>query len=445
MRCPKCHVDLGEGMLPARCPECGANLAVGANTHEAAAGARRTTASYAGADIPRRSGGGNIIRALVAILLVAIAGALASFVLYQLEFWGGRTLPNVCGMRLELANAELEEAGFTSRVETRKDDGQAGIVLEMSPAAGNRMAEGTQVLLYVSDQRTMPEVVGKQRDEAQQLMDAEGIPCEFVEEVSDEAEGIVLDSTSPAGTALTSESLVTLRVAKARTVPNIVGIDEAQARAMLTDAGLTTKIVYVDTTDAVNDGKVISCNPGVGSAVHSGDVVEVTVNRSRIEHLKKAGEAVLRAVYDCGDPSAGDSPIGAALRPYVDPAMIVSGTTTCADASNHQLWYGVVKHGNAAPAGLPVGFGELPRSIVSIDSVTATNEGHVTAAVTVRWDWSALGAGYEGISSVDTHYVSMDFNDQDQLVAFWDEQTDIPSYEFDTTPEEEPRDDNDGA
>ncbi|MBQ3282844.1 MAG: PASTA domain-containing protein [Atopobiaceae bacterium] len=436
MRCPKCHVDLGEGMLPARCPECGANLAVGANTHEAAAGARRTTASYAGNDIPRRSGGGNIIRALVAILLVAIAGVLASFVLYQLEFWGGRTLPDVCGMRLELANAELEAAGFTSRVETRKDDGQAGIVLEMSPAAGDRMADGTQVLLYVSEQRAMPDVVGKHRDEAQQLMDAEGIPCEFVEEISDEAEGTVLGSTSPVGTVLTSESLVTLRVAKPRTVPDIVGIDEAQARAMLSDAGLSAKIVYVDTTDAANDGKVISCNPGVGSTVHSGDTVEVTVNRTRTEHLKKAGEAVIRAIYDCGDPSAGDSPIGAALRPHVDPAMLVSGSTTCADASNHQLWYGIVKHWSTLPEGVPAGLGELPRSIVSIEGLTATNDGHVTAAVTVRWDWSVLGAEYAGITSTDTHYVSMDFNDQDLLVAFWDEQTDVPAYEFETAPEE---------
>ena len=424
-------------MLPACCPKCGANLASGMDTRERAQDARRVTSSYAaqGQGIPRRSGGGNILRALVAILLVGIAGAIVSFVLYQSEMWGGRSIPDVSGMRVERATQELEAVGLSASVETVRDDGQAGLVLEMSPAAGERVADGTQVRLVVSQQRVMPAVVGKTREEARQLMETEGIPCEFVDEVSDETAETVLSATSPEGTALTSQALVTIHVAVPRTVPDLAGFDEDDARTRLTDLGVTVKVTYVESSNPADDGKVVGTNPSAGSAVRKGDTVELKVSRARVEALKKIGEEIVRAIYDCPDPLAGDAPIGAALRPYVDPAMRVSGETTAKDATNYQLWYGVVKHWKKLSAGAPEGLDALPRSIVSIDSIQATKEGHVTVAVTVRWDWSALGAGYGGVTSTDAHYISMDFNDQDLLTAFWDEQTDVPLYEVVTTPD----------
>ena len=447
MRCPKCRKELGDGMLPACCPHCGANLAAGVDTRRSAREARRVASSYAAQqpDIPRRSGGGNIARAFVAILLVGIAAALVSFVLYENEMWGGRSIPDVVGMRVERATEELAASGFTTTVETRKDDGQPGLVLEQSPAPGDRMAEGTQIKLFVSEQRTMPDVVGKTREEAQALMDAEGIPCEFVDEVSDEAAGTVLSSTSPAGTALSSEALVTLHVAAPRTVPEVVGLDESMARTKLTDIGLEVKVTYVEVSDTSTDGKVTAVNPAPGTAVHKGDTVEITVNRARIERLKKAAEGILNAVYDCADPSSADSPIGAALRSYVDPNMRVSGETTANAATNYQLWYGIAKHWQKTPEGVPEGMAALPRTLLQIDGIEATADGHVVAAVTVRWDWSPLGGDYAGVTSTDTHYVSMDFNDQDLLTAYWDEQTDMPYYEIQATPENkdaENKDDN---
>ncbi len=56
-----------------------------------------------------------------------------------------------------------------------------------------------------------------------------------------------------------------------------------------------------------------------------------------------------------------------------------------------------------------------------------------TAEVHVNWDWSRFGTEYAGVTSSDTHYVTMTFDDEGRLVSFSDPQTDVPAYEVQTT------------
>ena len=55
-------------------------------------------------------------------------------------------------------------------------------------------------------------------------------------------------------------------------------------------------------------------------------------------------------------------------------------------------------------------------------------DGTVTATVTVRWDWSPLGKGYENVVSTDTHKVTMHFDKDGGLTSLSDPAGDVPAY-----------------
>ena len=60
----------------------------------------------------------------------------------------------------------------------------------MDPVAGSREEEGSEVTIHVSEARTIPDVAGKQRDEAAALLEKDGFEkVSFVTEKSNEREG----------------------------------------------------------------------------------------------------------------------------------------------------------------------------------------------------------------------------------------------------------------
>ena len=48
--------------------------------------------------------------------------------------------------------------------------------------------------------------------------------------------------------------------------------------------------------------------------------------------------------------------------------------------------------------------------------------------MSVHWDWTSLGDGYQGVTSDDLHTVTMTFDDEGRLLTFYDPQTDVPAY-----------------
>ena len=97
-------------------------------------------------------------------------------------------------------------------------------------------------------------------------------------------------------------------------------------------------------------------------------------------------------------------------------------------ASDAALYKNLVKGNTALPAGVNPKLAYLPRSVASIDSLKGSTDGTVTATVTVRWDWSPLGKGYENVVSTDTHKVTMHFDKDGGLTSLSDPAGDVPAY-----------------
>lgn len=272
----------------------------------------------------KKGGKGKVVVIVLACLLVV--GGAAAGITYYLEIWGGKMLPNVVGMTQTDASFVLENKGFGVREEKVKSDETEGMVLLMDPGAGAREDPGTQVVIHVSEARTVSEVAGKQRDEAAAQLEKDGFAnVVFVTQKSDEREGLVLGVDPESGTKAKADTEITVTVAAPYTVPDVSGKTWDEASQLLEDAGYVATSLYVYDESAA-PGTVLKTDPVAGDKVASGSTVEVSVALSRASELEQAALGYLGGVQGSGEPvTIGGT---AYLVESVDAVRYEGGETT---------------------------------------------------------------------------------------------------------------------
>jgi beta-lactam-binding protein with PASTA domain/predicted Ser/Thr protein kinase len=200
---------------------------------------------------------------------------------------GEATIPFLRGTGRRQAQRRLEAAGF--RVDVREEfseDIPEDRVIETSPPARSRLERGRTVTMVVSRGRRqveVPDVVGRDREEAERLLEGRGLRVSFRDREDDEREpGTVLEQDPAAGRKIDDGSTVTLTVAKEpkqTEVPDVVGDQADDATAALEDAGFRVRRREraVDTPD--EDGSVLEQNPPAGQKREKGSRVIITVGR----------------------------------------------------------------------------------------------------------------------------------------------------------------------
>ena len=170
----------------------------------------------------------------------------------------------------------------------------------MDPVAGSREEEGTEVTIHVSEARTIPDVAGKQRDEAAALLEKDGFEkVSFVTEKSNEREGLVLGIAPEAGSKAAAGTEITVTVAVPFTVPDVKGKTWDEASKMLTDEGYEPVASYVY-DDSVPAGTVLGTTPETDAKADSGSTVTVSVALSRGAELEQAALSYLGGLRDSG-------------------------------------------------------------------------------------------------------------------------------------------------
>ena len=163
MKCPHCGRELGEGLLPARCPGCGqglsanssrANLRAARESADRAAASRRSVEGLSGRGAGRRDRSHTakrVGRIILGLVLVTAACAAVVFVAWRAELIGGRTVPDVTGWNQSSATAKLEEKGFSVGVnEVAAEGTAAGVVVSESPRGGERVEAGSTVSIDIA-------------------------------------------------------------------------------------------------------------------------------------------------------------------------------------------------------------------------------------------------------------------------------------------------------
>jgi serine/threonine-protein kinase len=127
-------------------------------------------------------------------------------------------VPYVIGQLRREAGDTLSDRGLKPRFEERESDEPAGQVLATDPAPGESVPEGSDVTVFYSDgPEEVPDVVGLQQEEAEQLLRDAGFEPRVVETTDTDApEGEVVQQSPEGGEDASEGSPVTIVVSAAQ-------------------------------------------------------------------------------------------------------------------------------------------------------------------------------------------------------------------------------------
>jgi serine/threonine-protein kinase len=158
-------------------------------------------------------------------------------------------------------------------------------VASQLPLASSDAVSGSSVTLTISDgpgNTSVPiDLIGLSLEEARIRLAAVGILISQTVAVdSDQAPGVVLNVNPSPGTLVTAGSGVVLEIASGNIkVPSLVGLNEIDAKTILTQAGfLIRELTAFDATKPINT--VLSQAPESGITKLIGSVVTITINKN---------------------------------------------------------------------------------------------------------------------------------------------------------------------
>ena len=223
---------------------------------------------------------------VIALLLLGLLG-LGAYLVAQNLFGQEVRVPGVVGRQVSQAQELLEQRGLEAELRRRSSDAEPGTVFRQDPRKGTTLEEGDSVLLFVSTgpgTTEVPDLVGSTTAQAQQALEEAGL--EVGTPTQDASEDVPKDriiSQSPAaGEEVETGTPVDFVVSTGPeapatvTVPDVVGSDEATARAELEDAGLTPQSTTAASEEAA--GTVIEQSIAGGTVVAEGTTVTITVS-----------------------------------------------------------------------------------------------------------------------------------------------------------------------
>jgi serine/threonine-protein kinase len=219
---------------------------------------------------------------LLALLLIGLA--IGAYLLLAPE---KKEVPDVVGNRSAVASQRLQNAGFEVNIETvQSDDVPDDQVATQDPQPGEEAEEGSTVTIIVSSgpgQATVPGVVGRKQDVAENMMEEAGFETDVRREPSDSVdEGRVISTQPGENTQLQKGRTVTLTVSEGPeqvSVPDLVGAQEDDARGALADAGLKAAVSEEESEDE-DPGTVLRQDPGSGKQVDKGSTVKLVVAKA---------------------------------------------------------------------------------------------------------------------------------------------------------------------
>ena len=229
---------------------------------------------------------------LIAIGTILVVGAILA-ITYACQLWGGKVVPDVMGLSENEAREKILSSGFDVETENIASDDIEGIVIKQNPDRGGRAREGSKIMLSISIKRVIPELVGLDKKSAEDLMKKNGFTnFDFVTVKSDEEKDTIVGVTPDVGTRSKADAKVTIQLAEPYTVPNVEGLNQAEAKLAIENAGFKCAI-KTQYNEQVSEGTVLSTDPAKDSALKSGSTVTIIVAEKKSTKL----EALVRSFF----------------------------------------------------------------------------------------------------------------------------------------------------
>ncbi len=195
----------------------------------------------------------------------------------------------VVGMHVDEAKKALLDLGLTPEIRYEVNESyDAGTVLRASVQDGLMIDKGTNIILTVAEAAEgvqVPSVTGKSQAEATSILEKEGFVVNATESHDAAVEkGLVISQSPEAETTASAGSSITIRVSlgaeedKVR-VPEVIGMTEMDATAILTESGLSVgTVTQTEYEDANLTDLVCYQSYSVGSYVDRGTSVDLKIS-----------------------------------------------------------------------------------------------------------------------------------------------------------------------
>jgi eukaryotic-like serine/threonine-protein kinase len=221
------------------------------------------------------------------VLALAVVGALVLAFFLGRAIFGGTTnnvaVPNVVGLTQQQAVQQLQDHGLRLGTVTQQpsDTLTAGLVISQDPGRDTMVANGDTVDLVVSSgpqQVSIPTLVGLTQQQAIDALTGAGLVVGTITpKDSDQPTGTVIAADPKEGTMVDKGSSVALTVSSGKVpVPSVIGENQEQAKADLSNAGFSVTVINQQ-TGSVPAGTVIAQNPKAGTLLQQGKIVTITV------------------------------------------------------------------------------------------------------------------------------------------------------------------------
>jgi serine/threonine-protein kinase len=193
-------------------------------------------------------------------------------------------VPPVVGQTLEEAERLITAAGLTLGQVTQRADADfaEGIVIEQAPSAGVRVGADAPVNLVVStgpELVIVPNLVDLSERDATAQLQALGLLVRVVDEYSEDVDPELVIRTDPVADTevqLGDTVLIVVSLGPAPVeVPDLLGLNQAQAEAALEQRGLRMVASTQLVSDSSQHGRVIDQDPNPGDTLFPGDSVDV--------------------------------------------------------------------------------------------------------------------------------------------------------------------------
>jgi serine/threonine-protein kinase len=238
---------------------------------------------------PRRN------HALATVLVLLVLIILIGGVILMSQLAGGdsgkATVPDVVGMKVADATAELNRAGFDN-VETTAVTSEAvavDVVIDMNPRAKDRVSKSTTIKLNVSaglGDIPVPDVTDQAADQAKQTLEDAGFKVDQRNEASDTVDPLhVIRTEPPADQKAASGSTVRMVVSTGReqvAIPDVTGLNGDEASATLSDADFVV-VDASEASDTVPSGQVIRTDPAGGTKAPRGSRVKLVTSSGKAQ------------------------------------------------------------------------------------------------------------------------------------------------------------------
>ena len=207
-------------------------------------------------------------------------------------------IPKVVGLSKEEAQQEVENAKLVFEVSSEEynKDVPEGYVIsqkaesdlgDFTTTPGDRkVKQGSKILVIISkgqEKTTVPNVEGKERDEALKMLEDAKLEAEIIEETSKTVEEgyVISQETEPDSEAFAGDT-VKIHVSTGTgirevTVISVIGQDEQTAKSNLESLGLKVNVTYQEATS--NNGKVTAQSIDANKVVDEGTTITITVNQ----------------------------------------------------------------------------------------------------------------------------------------------------------------------